>query len=70
MFPDLKLAVAEIWLQSSPEEGASGGLEGWINIFNSSLRLALHMGSVKSHAVPWQDARFVFHFKLKHLRGL
>lgn len=65
MFPDLKLAVAETWLQSSQEEGASEGPEGQGKVFNSSLRLTLHMGSVKSCAVPWQVARFVFHFKLK-----
>lgn len=65
MFPDLRLAVAEIWLQSSQEEGASRGPEGWIKVFNSSLRLTLHMGSVKSCAVPWQGARFVFLFKMK-----
>lgn len=65
MFPDLKLAVAEIWLRSSQEEGVSRGLEGWIKVFNSPLRLTLHMGSLKSCAVPWQGARLVFHFKLK-----
>lgn len=64
MFSDLKLAFAEIWLQSSQEKHASRGLEGWIKVFNSSLRLILHMGSVKNGAVPWRDARFVSHFKL------
>lgn len=64
MFPDLKLAFAEIWLQSSREKHASRGLEGWIKVFNSSLRLILHMGSVKNSAVPWRGARFVSHFKL------
>lgn len=65
MFPDLKLAVGETWLRISQEEGASRGLEGWIKVFNSSLRLTLHMGSVKSCAVLWQSARFAFHFKLE-----
>lgn len=68
MFPDSELAVAQ--MQSCEEDGASRGLAGWVQVCNSLLRLALHMGSVKSCAVPWQGARFVFHFKLKLFKGL